>query len=339
MIIGAKSRLAIECDGDFWHGADQYEADLARQRELERCGWEFFRIRESQFYADMPGVLQKLWETLDELGIRPSDWIDDTDDTDDTDDDEVEAPDDGDQLLGDEAEVVPPVPGDDALESTDAAESAAAPVDQAPDVGGRHRAPSWTTDEADGTNTELTDTGGTTLDAEVIGDGSLAPYRAFDLPLAPVTETPLPVMVANVVRIVETEGPILGHRLHQVYVRAAGGQRVGREIARLLNRAIETAQRQGLIVADNPLNESGIKPKTFRTPDQPSVSPRQLGARSLDMVPPAELAHHLAEVGPADDWLTEEELFRGVLGRLGLKRLTENARAVLSSAMSLVARD
>lgn len=336
VIIGAKSRLAIECDGDFWHGADQYEADLARQRELERCGWEFFRIRESQFYADMPGVLQKLWETLDELGIRPSDWIDDTDDDDD---DEVEAPDDGDQLLDDEAEVVPPEPGDDALESTDAAESAAASVDQAPDVGGRHRAPSWTTDEADGTTTELTNTGGTTLDAEVFGDGSLAPYRAFDLPLAPVTETPLPVMVANVVRIVETEGPILGHRLHQVYVRAAGGQRVGREIARLLNRAIETAQRQGLIVADNPLSESGIKPKTFRTPDQPSVSPRQLGARSLDMVPPAELAHHLAEVGTAEEWLTEEELFRGVLGRLGLKRLTENARTVLSSAMSLVARD
>lgn len=74
VIVGAKSRLAIECDGDFWHGPAQYEADLARQRELERCGWKFFRIRESVFYADMPGVLQKLWDTLDELGIRPAEW-------------------------------------------------------------------------------------------------------------------------------------------------------------------------------------------------------------------------------------------------------------------------
>lgn len=70
VIIGAKGKLAVECDGDFWHGPEAYEADLARQRELERCGWEFFRIRESLFYADMAGTLEKLWKTLDELDIR-----------------------------------------------------------------------------------------------------------------------------------------------------------------------------------------------------------------------------------------------------------------------------
>ena len=76
VIVGAKGRLAVECDGDFWHGPAEYEADLARQRELERCGWEFFRIRESIFYADMANTLQKLWEELDELDIRTADWID-----------------------------------------------------------------------------------------------------------------------------------------------------------------------------------------------------------------------------------------------------------------------
>ena len=76
VIIGAKGRLAVECDGDFWHGPAEFESDLARQRELERCGWEFFRVRESVFYADMPGTLRKLWETLDELDIRTADWID-----------------------------------------------------------------------------------------------------------------------------------------------------------------------------------------------------------------------------------------------------------------------
>lgn len=303
VIIGAKSRLAIECDGDFWHGPEQYEADLARQRELERCGWEFFRIRESQFYADMPGVLQKLWDTLDELGIRPADWVDEEEDVE---------------------EVVVEVP----------------PV--APDVhqvGGRHRAPSSDQDETYSAEAEVADVVTTAVMEDVVGEGSPAPYRAFDESLTPVTETPLAAMVANVVRIVETEGPILGHRLHQVYVRASGGQRVGREIARLLNQAIVTAERQGVITSDNPLGEAGIKPKTFRTPDQPAVKPRQLGDRSLDMVPPAELALHLAEVGAVDEWMTEEELFRGVLGRLGLKRLTENTRTVLSSAMVLVARD
>ena len=76
VIIGAKGKLAVECDGDFWHGPEAYEADLARQRELERCGWEFFRIRESLFYADMATSLAKLWSTLDELDIRTADWID-----------------------------------------------------------------------------------------------------------------------------------------------------------------------------------------------------------------------------------------------------------------------
>ena len=38
VIVGGQSRLAVECDGDRWHGADRYEQDLARQRELERCG-------------------------------------------------------------------------------------------------------------------------------------------------------------------------------------------------------------------------------------------------------------------------------------------------------------
>jgi very-short-patch-repair endonuclease len=78
VIVGAKGRLAVECDGDFWHGPAQFEHDLARQRELERCGWEFFRVRESVFYADMPGTLSKLWQTLDELDIRTADWIDPT---------------------------------------------------------------------------------------------------------------------------------------------------------------------------------------------------------------------------------------------------------------------
>ncbi|HEU5108342.1 MAG TPA: AAA domain-containing protein, partial [Micromonosporaceae bacterium] len=72
VVVGPKTRLAIECDGDAWHGPDAYERDLARQRELERCGWRFFRIRESAFCVDEPGVLRDLWETLASLDIHPS---------------------------------------------------------------------------------------------------------------------------------------------------------------------------------------------------------------------------------------------------------------------------
>ena len=44
VVIGMNGKLAIERDGDHWHGPAEYERDMARQRELERCGWEFWRV-------------------------------------------------------------------------------------------------------------------------------------------------------------------------------------------------------------------------------------------------------------------------------------------------------
>lgn len=71
VVEGGGARLAIECDGDHWHGADRYEDDTQRQRQLERCGWEFFRVRESAFYANKKSAFAGLWPTLDALGIHP----------------------------------------------------------------------------------------------------------------------------------------------------------------------------------------------------------------------------------------------------------------------------
>jgi len=71
VVQGEKSQLAVECDGDFWHGADEYTADMERQRKLERCGWHFFRIRESRYYADPEESLEQLWTLLDHMGIEP----------------------------------------------------------------------------------------------------------------------------------------------------------------------------------------------------------------------------------------------------------------------------
>ncbi|MBU2537587.1 MAG: AAA family ATPase [Proteobacteria bacterium] len=69
VVQGEKSQLAVECDGDFWHGADAYTADMERQRKLERCGWKFFRIRESRYYAAPEKALEPLWSLLEQMGI------------------------------------------------------------------------------------------------------------------------------------------------------------------------------------------------------------------------------------------------------------------------------
>lgn len=71
VIEGGQSRLAVECYGDYWHGVEQYEQDMERQRKLERCKWVFYIIRESAFYANKEFALSGLWRMLEERGIYP----------------------------------------------------------------------------------------------------------------------------------------------------------------------------------------------------------------------------------------------------------------------------
>ncbi|MEO3791295.1 histone-like nucleoid-structuring protein Lsr2 [Nonomuraea sp. B10E15] len=78
VVSGAKGRLAVECDGDFWHGTpDQRAADLDRERELKRAGWRFWRIRESEFYFDPDAALEDLWAEFDRRGIQPGEVMSD----------------------------------------------------------------------------------------------------------------------------------------------------------------------------------------------------------------------------------------------------------------------
>jgi len=72
VVEGFMSRLAVECDGDKWHGAERYEQDMYRQRMLERCGWTFWRIRGSSFYRSPEKAMEELWSLLDKLKIFPT---------------------------------------------------------------------------------------------------------------------------------------------------------------------------------------------------------------------------------------------------------------------------
>jgi very-short-patch-repair endonuclease len=70
VVNGAHGRLGIECDGEEWAGQDHYDADMGRQRQLERCGWRFWRIRGGTFYRNPEAAMQPLWELLEKQGIR-----------------------------------------------------------------------------------------------------------------------------------------------------------------------------------------------------------------------------------------------------------------------------
>jgi very-short-patch-repair endonuclease len=70
--------LAIECDGDRFHGPGQWSDDMARQRVLERAGWTFWRCFASSFVRRRTAVIEDLLQTLGGLGIEPlgSEFVD-----------------------------------------------------------------------------------------------------------------------------------------------------------------------------------------------------------------------------------------------------------------------
>jgi very-short-patch-repair endonuclease len=67
----AGRRLAIECDGDRYHGPEKWGDDMRRQRILERVGWTFWRCFGSNWSLDRDGVLEDLIQALQRNEIFP----------------------------------------------------------------------------------------------------------------------------------------------------------------------------------------------------------------------------------------------------------------------------
>lgn len=191
------SRIAVECDGDRWHGPERYEADAGRQRVLERCGWTFCRIRGSAFAIDPDEALEPVWKTLASLerSFRaPASVVPSPPDTRDI---AVELPRDN---TG-EAEGLPfgeTASDNDGVLLVEAPRNRDAPND-------------------------------------AIADLALAfdvPYREWPPSrLVDATEASLMEVVSGLLSIVEHEGPMTVYRACRLYVKSSGGQRVGKTLS------------------------------------------------------------------------------------------------------------
>ncbi|MBO4208638.1 AAA domain-containing protein [Micromonospora echinofusca] len=387
VVVGPHGRLAIECDGDAWHGPDRYEADMARQRELERCGWEFFRIPESAFVVDEASVLRDLWAALNRRGIHPSGWAN-------PDKDQATGPTltrsadptavagmDRPEAVYQLEEPLRPGPADLTFGVERTAESGIRPAAQRESVpSGRAAqaespARSETAHPVEPAAEPQQDPGAPALPDPVMADerrACLAPKNdqanpgILRVPRQGATATPDPQagsimdgtlllepyeiyrgaaprpndpapsgMREALLAIVEREGPMIGQRLQTAYVRAAGGQRVTRVSASAINKVISAAVRRGLLVQDNPLGEPGVQPCTFWLPSQPRLLLRTLGPRSLDEIPPAELATVMAVHARKIDWVNRESVFRATLETYGRESLTEVAATRLTKVENL----
>jgi stress response protein SCP2 len=110
---------------------------------------------------------------------------------------------------------------------------------------------------------------------------------------------------------------------------------VGPRIALALTKAIRSAVRKGRLVQEDPLGRSSVLTRTYRLPEQPGVIPRDLGARQFGQVPPAELAHVMAQAGASLGWADIDAVFRATMNAYGIRRMGGQVRATLQAVVGL----
>lgn len=72
VILQDGRKIAIECDGERWHsGEEKVREDMERQTILERLGWEFIRIRGSEYYRNPEAAMERVFNQLSIMGITP----------------------------------------------------------------------------------------------------------------------------------------------------------------------------------------------------------------------------------------------------------------------------
>jgi very-short-patch-repair endonuclease len=329
VVTGAKTRLAVECDGDAWHGPDVYARDMGRQRELERCGWHFFRVLESEFYLDESRALAPLWERLEDLGIRAADWSDPIDTAASSDPEVID--------IAPEAISREPRPEMAVIEPQEAEVIAPIAVLDAP--GASHIARGVTTvAEAPGRHPLAEDVAQSTQSEYDPRGSGLPAYIVYAGVLPPAASATQDEIIAGLLEIVAVEGPVVGHRLHAAYVRSSAGHRVGPQIGKILDSAVSAAVRTGLLLQEDPLAQSSLRPSTYRLPEQPAVVVRELGPRSLEHVPPTELAQvlHLTASRIGQDDL--DRVFREAMAEYDIRRLGSTIRAHLRTVWALSRR-
>lgn len=334
VVSGPERRLAVECDGDRWHGPDVWHRDRARQEVLERAGWTFERIRGSAYFRDPQSAMVPLWEHLEKLGIEPGDaWAEGVSrslvrEVTVADLPGHEAP----EVVNTEEETIP-VSGQTA--NSDEEEPAAVwpaesvvptvvlPTQPVP-LGNYGDQQGEETDEDSEDESDFDPEGAAPFGRDTVPSTqylTLAVYRQWPLsPKPPVTDANIPYVQQGLVEILGHEGPMIARQAYLRYQQAAGGSRVGKALQKIFNRATNRAINAGQIARIDD-GVPGLVGATLYIPGRNQVELRQLGPRSIFDVPPSEIVSMFKRLEAAG--VTEDDLNRELLSAVGLRRLTK----------------
>lgn len=136
-------------------------------------------------------------------------------------------------------------------------------------------------------------------------------------------------IIEGLVEIVNVEGPILSRRLNRLYVKAAGGRRVGSNIETILERAADRAVRNGRLAR---LKDRLRQPdKTLYMPGTAPIVPRVLGPRELDEVPKSEIRELASHLQVSSD---SDEAIRTIADCLGIRRVSDAAAGYMRASLA-----
>jgi very-short-patch-repair endonuclease len=310
------ARLAVECDGDKYHGADKWADDMRRERNLRRAGWGvFWRCFASAFIRRRKDVLDDLLKTLAERGIEPI-GAEGAPRSVHTEHRVVTSV----PKSANQADVWPPedpvsrqaptpaprpVPFSSASEAAPPAEAPPLPSADDYNLFGRR--------QSTGPSVRPRD-----------GGLSLSKYSEYSGPAGRDPRSVNMIVVSEgIVRIVEIEGPVVAKRACDIYLRGCGIRRMGPALESAMNNALAHAVRQELLVSENEGIESGLLFSVVRVNGSPPIRLRTRGSRSFEEIPPSELkvaAMYLAQRHGFSSG--SDEHLRAVLEHFDLKRLT-----------------
>ena len=325
VVEGMQGRLAVECDGDEWHGADRYEQDMSRQRDLERAGWQFVRIRGGDFYRNPEKAMEPVWSELERLGIQPG-GIDTSAAT-------PPAPArlevlDGMETDLAEPEVSGPPPATTEPEPAEAsADASGSECLQRPTAELLSRP---TIDEPDGGMPTLSEMPGEEPQPLRVPPRASArprgqaPYVRFEGEPGPDPRQASPAEVAEgLCRIIEAEGPMLAKRAYDTYLRGCGIRRMGGELKRSMNKALQHAIRKDRVVREDESGKGGLVYAIVRAKGAPPVLLRDRGSRDFEEIPPSELQLVARRLADEEGFEAGSDAhLRAVLDFFDLKRLT-----------------
>lgn len=291
LVEGMRGRLAVECDGDAWHNLERLEQDVGRQRMLERCGLEFWRLRASTFYRDQEQAMAALWDLLESRGIRPGATFKTTDQTN----------------CSSAAKT--------GLE--DAAAGAQEPEEDGAEV-------SFDQDALQ--EGSLGDEFGDTS-PDGFHELLLQEFCGWNPRPVPDPHTaPLAEVMQALLEIIEAEGPILRSRAYALYNRAAGSARLGRQTINILTRAVNRATRLEKLTHDN---GRAIRDQSLQLAGRAPIVPRKRGQRRLNDIPPSEIAAVRERARSSHPYYSEEQMVRHLANLYGVGRLTTQTRKLL----------